>query len=531
MRISQQVSAVVELYRDRGELEPPFTVCRKVIREGGLLPRTDDAAPPQAKVYRRVGRHLDSVTRGKLTHARNLDHVRVAQQVIVVVEHDVDVQVAVTNVAYAIIVGVGLVRVVRARAVVVAVRHTVAVRVRVWHAAAASAGFGLARIVRALVLAIEHTVAVRVRVWHAAAASAGFGLARIVRALVAAIGHAVAISVHLVVITGADVSIVTHPVPVAISAFARAQILGAVAIAVGRAVMLARDRGRVHVLALDSHKGTNHAHKGLVSRQLGRNRALAGDFSVKIRVAESDVRQRAVSVDNDKLEPDRRAARRHLGARRRVGVVPGCLVIYRDVLFNVNGILWSAKVIVAKGYDLVFADRQIKDLVEPSVHGIVKFNRIPAGAARLPGLVQPWLQVVKVGVALCVGHALGQQDRGAARNILIDAHLPLGHVLFARVLDAVAVEVVELVDDDVAGCLGVGKDALDRLTGFDLEGSAGRVQVAAAVVVVAVNAGQVPTRRNRLLRGVGSRQQVADHNLLVVCDASAGVTAKAKAVG
>jgi len=144
--------------------------------------------------------------------------------------------------------------------------------------------------------------------------------------------------------------------------------------------MVACGCGRVHVLALDSHKGTNQAFKGFVRLQLGRNRALTADCGVKVRVAESDVCQRAVSVGDDKLEPDRLAAGHHLGAGRRVGVVPGGLVVYRDVLFYVYGIFWLAKVVIAKAYDLVLTDLQIKDLVKASIHSIVIFGRFPTSA-------------------------------------------------------------------------------------------------------------------------------------------------------
>ena len=93
-----------------------------------------------------------------------------------------------------------------------------------------------------------------------------------------------------------------------------------------------------------------------------------------------------------------------------------------------------------------------------------------------------------------------------------------------------AIRVGLLLDDDSTRQLFVVESAFDRLTGLELEGGGTRVHVAAAVAVTH-DGGQVPACGHRLRRGVGSRLQAADHDLLAVRDDSGGMTDEGEVVG
>ena len=93
--------------------------------------------------------------------------------------------------------------------------------------------------------------------------------------------------------------------------------------------MVACGRGRVHVLALDSHKGTNQTFKGLVNIQFGGYRAINDDFGVKVRVAEGNVSQGKIPViGHHESEPDRVATCRYFRTWWCISIVPSGLVVH-----------------------------------------------------------------------------------------------------------------------------------------------------------------------------------------------------------
>ena len=94
-------------------------------------------------------------------------------------------------------------------------------------------------------------------------------------------------------------------------------VLGAIGVAVGLAVIVARGRGSVDVLTFHSHERPNQAPKRITSSQRAGHRTLAGNRGIKDRVTESNARQCRVSiVGHREPEPDRPAPCNRLRPRR-----------------------------------------------------------------------------------------------------------------------------------------------------------------------------------------------------------------------